>query len=89
MSPLKNVSDDDVGYLVKGESLVIRQVFYVQVKKEDFVQQKENILYTSCHISNKIYNMIIDGGNYAYVVSATLVNKLNLNTTKHLTPYRL
>jgi hypothetical protein len=36
--PLKDVGDDDVKYLVEGESLVIRQVLNAQVKYDDLEQ---------------------------------------------------
>jgi hypothetical protein len=37
MLPLKNVSDDDVEYLVKGESHVIRRALNAQAKNYDLV----------------------------------------------------
>jgi hypothetical protein len=33
--------------------------------------------------------MIIENGRYVYVVSVTLIWKLNMNTIKHERPYRL
>jgi hypothetical protein len=35
MQALEDVSDEDVEYLVKGESLVIRCTLNVQIKKDD------------------------------------------------------
>jgi hypothetical protein len=40
--------------------------------------QKENILRTRCHISNKMSSMIIDSGSCVNVTSTILVKKLNL-----------
>ena len=51
--------------------------------------QRENILYTRCHISIKVCNMIIVSGIYANVTSTTCVRQLNPNTIKHERPYRL
>jgi len=89
--PLKDIGDDDVEYLVEGESLVIRQALNAQVKYDDLEQQKENIFHIRCHISNEKCSMITNGVSYANKFSTTLVRKLNLNlnTTKHHRPYRL
>ena len=85
----KNTCDDDVEYLMEGESLVARSALSAQVKEDDMKQQKENIFHTKCHINNKVCSMIIDGGSCTNVASTTLVEKLNLPTLKHSRPYKL
>jgi hypothetical protein len=67
MLSLKDSSEDEVKYLVQGESHVVRSALSVQVKKDDLERKRENIFYTRYHISNKICNMIIDGESYANV----------------------
>jgi hypothetical protein len=67
MLSLKDSSEDEVKYLVRDESLVVRSALSVQVKKDDLERKRENIFYTRYHISNKICNMIIDGESYANV----------------------
>ena len=52
-------------------------------------QQRENISHTRCHINNKVYSMIINGGSCTNVASTTLVKKLNLPTLKHPRSYKL
>ena len=84
----KNTCDDDVEYLMEGESLVVRSALSAQVKEDDMKQQKENIFHTRCHINNKVCSMIIDGGSCTNVASTTLVEKLNLPTLKHSRPYK-
>jgi hypothetical protein len=59
------------------------------IKKDDVNQQQENIFHTRCHIQNKVYSMIIDGGNYANIAGDTIVRKMNLSCIKHPRPYRL
>ena len=87
--PFKDVGDDDdVKYLVKGGSLVIRQALNAQVKYDDLEQQKNNIFHIRCHIGNEICSMIINGVSYTNIISTTLVRKFNLNTIKHHMPYR-
>jgi hypothetical protein len=46
MPPLKDYNDEDVEYLVEGESLVIRGAFKVQIKEYDVEQQIKNIFHT-------------------------------------------
>jgi hypothetical protein len=85
--PLKDCSD--VEYQVDKEILVIRRSFSVKINDDDMKQQKENIFHTRCHISNKVYSMIINSESCANVAIVTLVRKLNLNTIKHEILYRL
>ena len=89
MSSLKDACDDNVEYLVEGESLVARRALSSQVKENDMEQQRENIFHIRCHINNKVCSMIIDGGSCTNVASTTLVEKLNLLTLKHPRPYKL
>lgn len=67
MLSLNDSSEDEVKYLVQGESLVVRSALSVQVKKDDLERKRENIFYTRYHIGNKICNMIIDGESYANI----------------------
>ena len=46
MSSLKDACDDNIEYLVEGESLVARHALSVQVKADDIEQQMENIFHT-------------------------------------------
>ena len=85
----EDACDDDVEYLVEGESLVARRALSAQVKEDDMEQQRENIFHTRCHINNKICSMIIEGGSCTNVASTTLVENLNLLTLKHPKPYNL
>ena len=86
---LEDACDNNVEYLVEGESLMATHAVNAQVKEDDMEQQRENIFHTRCHINNKVCSMIIDGGSYTNVASTTLVEKLNLPTLKHRRPYKL
>ena len=85
----EDACDDDVEYPMESESLVARCALSAQVKEDDMEQQRENISHTRCHINNKVYSMIIDGGSSTNVASTTLVEKLNLPTLKHTRSYKL
>ncbi|KAL6347243.1 hypothetical protein AAG906_013679 [Vitis piasezkii] len=55
MPSLEDACDDNVEYLVEGESLVARLALSAQVKEDDMEQQRKNIFHTRCHINNKEY----------------------------------
>lgn len=50
---------------------------------------KKKIFHTRCHISNKVYSMIIDSESCDNVTRTIFVKKLNLNNVKHDRPYKL
>jgi hypothetical protein len=68
---------------------MVRKALKVQVNVADLEKQKENIFHTRCHVQNKLYSMIINSGSCTNITSTTIVDKLNLHTTKHFMPYKL
>jgi hypothetical protein len=50
MPPLKDYSDEEIEYLVKGEAWVIRHALNMQIKENDVNQHRENIFHTRYHI---------------------------------------
>lgn len=52
---------------------------------EGLAEQKENNFHWRCHVQNKVYNLI-DSSSCIIVASMNLVDKLNLQVTKHLVP---
>ena len=79
---------DDEEYAVQGELMVARRGLSVQ-SKEDDEMQRDNIFHTRCHVQNKVFSVIIDGGSCTNVASATMVEKLGMQTSKHPRPYKL
>ena len=90
MPPLVEESDNSEEELpIEGKIgfLVVRKVLTTRaIEKEDV--QREN-LFDTCHIKDKLYSLIIDGGSCTNVMSLFMVEKLSLPTTKHPKPYRL
>ena len=90
-------SDDDMPSLedcsdvecAKGDNLVVQRILSLQNKHDVHREQRENLFHTHCLISNKLCNMIVDGGSCTNVASTLLVEKLKLPTTKHPRPYKL
>ena len=89
MPPLEDCSDVEIAQPVHGNILVTRRALSIQPKEDDDVEQREHIFHTRCHINDKVCSMIIDSGSCTNVASTLLVEKLNLPTQKHPTPYRL
>lgn len=55
MPELINASDDDdVEYLVKGESLVARHALSTKMSVDDMEQHRENIFHTKCIVNKKV-----------------------------------
>ena len=70
-------------------TLVTCQALSSQAREDEEEVQRENIFHTRCHVKDKVCILIIDGGSFTNVASKTLVEKLNLSTTKHSQPYKL
>ena len=85
MPPLEYVDDEE--YTIQGELFVARRALSMQDKKDD--NTMKNILYTKCHVQNKVCSVIIDGGSCTSIASTTMVEKLELSTIKHPQPYKL
>ena len=75
-------------YAVQGELMVARRGLSVQCKEDDEMQ-RDNIFHTRCHVQNKACSEIIDRGSCTNVASATMVEKLGMQTSKHPRPYKL
>nr|GFA97550.1 hypothetical protein [Tanacetum cinerariifolium] len=70
----------------EGEYLVIRRTLNTTPIQEETLQ-RESIFQTRCTIAQRVCTVIIDGGIHTNVASQTLVNKLNLHTEPHPSPY--
>lgn len=83
-------SESDVEYAAEGQTLVVLRSLHINAScDEKDEEQRENIFYTRCKVQDKVCGLIIDGGSCVNVVSKYMVDKLNLQTTKHPKPYRL
>ncbi|XP_052477140.1 uncharacterized protein LOC128032566 [Gossypium raimondii] len=86
---LETVSDneEEVEHALDGELLVVKRSLSIQSINDK--QQRENIFHTRCQVQGKLCSVTIDGGSCTNVASTLMVEKLNLPTTKHPTPYKL
>ena len=60
-----------------------------QVMVEEAPVQRENVFITKCKVNVDVYDLIIDSGSEANVVSVDLLKQLKLKTTRHPHPYKL
>ncbi|NRK25625.1 retroviral-like aspartic protease, partial [Salmonella enterica subsp. enterica serovar Typhi] len=75
-------------YALEGDLLVVRHLLGSLVKEGEKSQRK-NIFHTRCLINGHTCSLMIDGGSCTNVASSRLVQKLSLDTTTHLKPYKL
>ena len=67
--------------------LVLRRA--LSSRKGDQDEQRENIFHSRCTVQGKVYSLIIDSGSCANVVSLSMIEKLNLQTSVHPHPYNI
>ncbi|XP_010467548.1 PREDICTED: uncharacterized protein LOC104747594 [Camelina sativa] len=79
--------EDIVDYPEMGELLVIRRALSTLFDPETI--QRENIFHSRCSMNSKVCSLIINGGSCTNVAIKYLVDKLDLQKTKHPHSYRL
>ena len=72
-----------------GETLVMRKVMLKQVKEVDEPPHRTALLRIVCKVQGKSCKVIIDGGSTDNLVSIEVIEKLNLQKTKHPIPYKV
>ncbi|RDY06563.1 hypothetical protein CR513_09440, partial [Mucuna pruriens] len=85
----EDCSDVEVVEPVNGDILITRRTLSIQPKEDGDMEQREHNFHTRCHINDKVCSMIIDSGSCTNVASTIIVEKINLQTTKHTKPYKL
>ncbi|WOK94284.1 hypothetical protein Cni_G02986 [Canna indica] len=58
MSPLEDISDNDIEMAARGETLVVQRALSAQVV-EDSSGQRKNIFHTRCHICGKVKKLCL------------------------------
>ncbi|KAG5531974.1 hypothetical protein RHGRI_026552 [Rhododendron griersonianum] len=66
---------------------VVQRLLYAPKHESDL--QRHNIFRISCTINDKVCDVIIDSGSSENIVSRALVNKLQLRTKPHPSPYKI
>ena len=68
---------------------MLRRVLHTHVMVEEAPFQKQNVFMTKCKVNGDIYDLLMDSGSEANIVSVGLVKKLKLKIIRHPNPYKL
>jgi hypothetical protein len=72
-----------------GKSLMMKKVILKQEPETEKLAQRNNLFRTSCKTKDRVCKVIIDSGSTNNLVSTEMVEKLELERTAHLTPYKV
>jgi hypothetical protein len=81
----RNVEEEDAE---GGRSLMIRKVLLITEKVENPVQ-RNSLFQTACKTKDRVCKVIVDSGSTDNLVSIDMVEKLELETIEHPSPYRV
>jgi len=84
---LEEEEEEVIAEADEGEMLVLRRALSSQKGEQE--EQQENIFHSRCTVPGKVCSMIIDSGSCANVVSLSMIEKLNLQTSVHPHPYNI
>jgi hypothetical protein len=72
-----------------GKSLMMKKVLLKQEPETEKPMQRKKFLRTTYKMKDKVYKVIIDSGSTDNIVSTKMVEKLKLETSTHLTLYKV
>ena len=68
----------------EGEMLLLRRALSSEQSEKE--EQRENIFHSRCTVQGKVCSLIINEGSSADVVSLSMIEKLNLQSSVHPHP---
>jgi hypothetical protein len=72
-----------------GTSLMMRKVLLKSEVEVEKPVHKNNLFRTTCKTKDRVCKVIIDSGSTDNIVSTKMVEKLELETSAHLKPYKV
>jgi hypothetical protein len=72
-----------------GRSLMMRKVLLTPEKEVESSVQRTRLFRTACKTKDRVCKVIVDSGSMDNLVSTEMVEKLELETTDHPSPYRV
>jgi hypothetical protein len=72
-----------------GRSLMMKKVLLKQEPETEKPVQRNNLFRTTCKTKDRVCKVIIDSGSTDNLVSTEMVEKIELETTAHLTLYKV
>jgi hypothetical protein len=82
----QNVEAEDVE---GGRSLVMRKVLLTPEKEAENPVQRNSLFRTACKTKDRVCKVIVDSGSTDNLVSTEMVEKMELETIEHPSPYRV
>jgi hypothetical protein len=67
----------------------MRKVLLIPEKEAENPVQRNNLFQTACKTKGKVCKVIIDSGSTDNLVSTEMVEKLELETIEHPSPYKV
>ena len=81
-----NVEVEDVE---GGRSLMMRKVLLMLEKEAENPAQRNSLFRTACKTKDRVCKVIVDSGSTDNIVSTDMVEKLELESVAHPSPYRV
>jgi hypothetical protein len=81
--------DVEAEYAEGGRSLVMRKVLLTPEKEMENSAQRNSLFRTACKTKDRVCKVIVDSGSTDNLVSTEMVEKLELETTDHPSPYKV
>jgi hypothetical protein len=72
-----------------GRSLMMRKVLLTPEKEVEDSAQRTKLFRTTCKTKDRVCKVIVDSGSTDNLVSTKMVEKLELETTDHPSPYKV
>jgi hypothetical protein len=72
-----------------GKSLMMKKVLLKQEPEVEKIVQRNSLFRTSCNTNDRVCKLIIDRGRINNLVSTKMVEKLELETISHPSPYKV
>jgi hypothetical protein len=72
-----------------GRSLMMRKVLLTPEKEAENPSQRNKIFQTACKTKERVCKVIMDSGSIDNLVSTEMVEKLELETIEHPSPYKV
>jgi hypothetical protein len=82
----RNVEEE---YEEGGRSLLMRKILLKPEKEVENPVQRNNVFRTSCKAKDRVCKVIVDSGRKDNIVSTEMVEKLELETVAHPSPYKV
>ena len=77
--------EDDEG----GRSLMMRKFLLKPEKEAENLAQRNSLFRTACKIKDRVCKVIVDSGSTDNLVSIEMVEKMELKTIMHPSPYKV